>query len=153
MHIQSAVDRGTTLSFTLPLHVAGPETAPSVPAAAGRPLNILVVDNQPVICDIVDEYLTRDCHVVETVADGREALDRFQKSSIDLVITGQAMPEMTGEQLATAIKNIAPQTPVILLTGFGESRNGNAHHPAIDHVLSKPVSSIDLRQAVVRLLA
>jgi YesN/AraC family two-component response regulator len=63
------------------------------------------------------------------------------------------MPEMTGEQLASAIKNISPQTPMILLTGFGESRNGNGHHPAIDHVLSKPVSSIDLRQATVRLLA
>jgi YesN/AraC family two-component response regulator len=63
------------------------------------------------------------------------------------------MPEMTGEQLAKAIKNISPQTPVILLTGFGESRNGNAHEPAVDQVLSKPVSSIDLRQSVVRLLA
>jgi CheY-like chemotaxis protein len=152
MHIQSAVDRGTTLSFTLPLHVAGPETAPSVPAAAGRPLSILVVDNQPLICDIVDEYLTRDCHIVETAADGREALYQFRKGRFDLVITGQAMPGMTGEQLASVIKNISPQTPVILLTGFGESRNGNGHHPAIDHVLSKPVSSIDLRQAMVRLV-
>ena len=153
MHIQSAVGRGTTISFTLPLHVAGPETAPSAPPAAGRPLRVLVADHQPILCEILDEYLTRDCHIVETAADGREAFERFQRGRFDLVITGQAMPEMTGEQLASAIKNISPQTPVILLTGFGESRNGNAYHQAIDHVMSKPVSSIDLRQAVVRLLA
>ena len=152
MHIESAVDRGTTFSFTLPLHVAGPETAPPAPPAAGRPLSILVADHQPTLCEIVDEYLTRDCHIVETATNGRDAFERFQRGRFDLVITGQAMPEMTGEQLASEIKNISPQTPVILLTGFGESRNGNAHHQAIDHVLSKPVSSIDLRQAVVRLL-
>jgi signal transduction histidine kinase len=153
MNIQSTVGRGTTLSFTLPLHLAGSETAPSAPPAAGRPLRILVADNHPILCGIVDEYLTRDCHLVETAADGREAFERFQRSRFDLVITGQAMPEMTGEQLAKAIKNISPETPVILLTGFGESRNGNAHDQTIDHVLSKPVSSIDLRQSVVRLLA
>ena len=153
MHIQSAVGRGTTFSFTLPLHIGGRETAPSAAPAASRPLNILIVDDQPILCEIVDEYLTRDCHMVETATNGREAFEQFQSGRFDLVITGQAMPEMTGEQLASAIKNISPQTPVILLTGFGESRNGNAHHQAIDHVLSKPVSSIDLRQAVVRLLA
>ena len=153
MHIQSAPGRGTTFSFTLPLHLAGPETPPSAALAAGRPLSILVADDQPVLCEIIDEYLTRDCHIVETAADGREAFERFQRGRFDLVITGQAMPEMTGEQLASAIKEISPQTPVILLTGFGESRNGNGNHQAIDHVLSKPVSSIDLRQAVVRMLA
>jgi len=153
MHIQSAVGYGTTISLTLPLHVAGPEIAPSASPAAGRPLSVLVADHQPILCEILDEYLTRDCHIVETAADGREAFERFQRGRFDLVITGQAMPEMTGEQLASAIKNISPQTPVILLTGFGESRNGNGNHQAIDHVMSKPVSSIDLRQAVVRLLA
>jgi CheY-like chemotaxis protein len=153
MHIETAESRGTTVSFTLPVDVAGPQTAPAAPPAAGRPLSILVADQQPILCEIVDEYLTRDCHMVETAANGREAFERFQQGRFDLVITGQAMPEMTGEQLATAIKNISPQTPVILLTGFGESRNGNGRHQAIDHVLSKPVSSIDLRQSVVRLLA
>ena len=153
MHIESAVGRGTTFSFTLPLHVAGSDSAPSATTAAGRPLSILVADHQPIFREIVDEYLTRDRHNVETAANGREAFERFQRGRFDLVITGQAMPEMTGEQLASAVKNFSPHTPVILLTGFGESRNGDPHHQAIDHVLSKPVSSIDLRQAVVRLVA
>ena len=98
--------------------------------------------------------LTRFGHKVKLVSDGSAALTLVKDSTelFDLVITDQAMPEMTGEQLASAIKEVSPQTPIILLTGFGESRNGHATHHAIDQVLSKPVSPIDLRQALVRVL-
>ena len=43
----------------------------------GTPI-VLVADHQPILCEILDEYLTRDCHIVETAADGREAFERFQ---------------------------------------------------------------------------
>jgi signal transduction histidine kinase len=150
MDIRSVPGIGTTFTFTLPAHSGDPEAAEaSEPASMARPLNILVADDQPVLCEIVDEYLRRDCHSVETAVDGADAFRRFKAGDFDLVITDQAMPEMTGEQLATAIKGMSPATPVILLTGFGESRNGAEPHPSIDYVLSKPVSSIALRHAVV----
>ena len=153
MDIRSAPGIGTTFFFTLPLHTGARETIPATQPSAARPLSILVVDDQPILCEILREYLTGDCHTVESAGNGREAFERFRNGRFDLVITDQAMPELTGEQLATAIKDVSPQTPVILLTGFGDSRNADGRHAAIDQLLSKPVSPIDLRQAVLRAVA
>jgi len=44
-----------------------------------RPLSVLVADHQPILCEILDEYLTRDCHIVETACRRREAFERFQR--------------------------------------------------------------------------
>lgn len=153
LDIQSAVGRGTTFIISLPIHDAYEPKKESAPSAVSRPLNILVADDQPVLCELVDEYLRRDFHTVSTARDGQEAFDRFQKGNFDLVITDQAMPSMTGSQLAAAIKDVSPRTPIILLTGFGESPQEDAARNSIDEVLSKPVSSIDLRQALVRVFA
>ena len=49
------------------------------------------------------------------------ALDRFRQGVYDVVVTDCAMPELFGDQMAAAIKELSPQTPVILITGLGIS--------------------------------
>ena len=56
---------------------------------------------------------------VETAADGNEALNRFLKGDIDLVITDLRMPGLSGEELFKKIQADSPGTPVIFLTGHG----------------------------------
>jgi DNA-binding NtrC family response regulator len=69
----------------------------------------------------------------------------------DLVITDRAMPEMGGDQLAAAIMGIAPDKPVIMLTGFGDLMTAKGEKPAgVKAILSKPVTLDALRQAIAQ---
>lgn len=53
---------------------------------------------------------------VASYSRGEEALERFKKGGIDLVVTDMAMPGMDGPQLIAAVKNLSPQTPAILIS-------------------------------------
>jgi CheY-like chemotaxis protein len=148
--IESELGKGTTFILRLPLqkenangvaHVAADE------AGATRNLGILVVDDEPPVRDFVSAALTRDGHRVEVASDGVGGLRRFRDGVFDLVITDKAMPGMSGEQMASAMKLMKPGTPVILLTGFGQFLD-KADLPGIDAVLSKPVGIQQLRAAV-----
>ena len=148
--ITSEIGRGTTFLITLPVTTAAVETA-IVKQEIGvtRSLRILVADDQDVICELIAEYLRADGHVVEIAGDGNTALDKFDPKRIDLVVTDQSMPGMSGEQLARAIHETAPGTPVILLTGFGDEMQARGTLPeGICLIVGKPVSAADLRRAI-----
>jgi CheY-like chemotaxis protein len=124
-----------------------------------RSWRILAVDDQAVFLGILQQFLVFDCHVVETALDGNEALEKFRArvdtpERFDLVITDQAMPHLTGLQLAAAVKALAPGTRVILLTGLLVRDEGGATgNPTVDLTLLKPVTQANLRAAIGRLMA
>ncbi len=60
------------------------------------------------------------------------------------------MPGMSGEQLAAAVREISPDTPVILLTGFSEYEVERENLENVTAVLAKPISLTDLRQAIAK---
>ena len=154
MQIKSEPDKGATLIIRLPAtqQQIGQEDE-EVVATPTRQLHILVVDDEPAIRKVVAEYLTVDGHTVETACDGREALDKFTSGKFDLVVTDRAMPKVSGDQLATAIKTIAPR-PVILLTGFGDIMKSRGEKPAgVNMILRKPVTLLQLRDAVAKVMA
>lgn len=66
----------------------------------------------------------------------------------DLVVTDRAMPGMSGDQMAAAIKQFRPKTPIILLTGFGQFLE-KERFPEVDVLASKPVSVTTLRESIV----
>ena len=114
-----------------------------------RTLKVLVVDDQEIICELIAAHLSGDGHEPTTLSDAIEALAQFDGGNFDLVITDQSMPGMSGEQLATKIKEKKPGTPVIMLTGFGDDVFTDGKAPAgVDRVLSKPVASEQLRRAI-----
>jgi PAS domain S-box-containing protein len=91
---------------------AGPDT---------RPLTILVVDDDALVLQNTAAMLEDLGHRVLEAQSGREALDYLGRAhSVDLVITDQAMPGMTGVQLAKAIRRHWPQMPMILASGYAE---------------------------------
>lgn len=153
IEIESTPGRGTT--FILRFPQADPECAMrrAMPQP-NAPLRVLVVDDQPILCQLVCEHLQEDLHTVETAFSGSEALEKFRAAPFDLVITDQVMAEMTGEQLAGAIKELNPKTPVILLTGYGrESTDGTTYAGAVDLVVAKPMTRTALRHAFAAVLA
>ena len=80
---------------------------------------LLVAEDEKNIREGLATALELDGHEVETAADGNEALKRFQKGDIDLIITDLKMPGLSGEELLSKIQAENPGTPVIILTGHG----------------------------------
>src|SRR5581483_358204 len=110
----------------------------------------LVVDDQPVQCELISHALQRDWHTVDLAGNGREALRLFERREYDLVITDKVMPEMNGDQLAAAVKSREPDTRVIMLTGFGGEIDGEHQSEFVDLVVAKPASLAELRAAIAR---
>jgi PAS domain S-box-containing protein len=152
--IQSKEGKGTVVVIRLPVLV--PESGEALPVntVPWRPLRVLLVEDDPQVCDIQAEYLRGDGHFVETAADGSQGLKQFRAGHFDVVIADRAMPGMNGDQMTEAIKSISPGMPVLLVTGFADMPIDNIeakHRP--DLVLRKPITQMALRQAVARALA
>jgi nitrogen fixation negative regulator NifL len=153
--IQSTPGSGTTFILSLPIGVE-PQPPKEIDSAPGvlRPLRVLLVDDEELVRRILNEFLLGDDHLVETAANGREALDKFQHAEFDVVILDRAMPDMNGDQVAVSIKHFRPQTPIILLTGFGSMMQAAGEQPpGVDLVVGKPVTILGLREAVAKVVA
>jgi CheY-like chemotaxis protein len=118
----------------------------------GTPVKrILVVDDDPVVCDAVKMLLLFDGHKVETATSGKDALSLFESGKFDLVLADYGMPVMRGDELAAAIKAHTPNQPVIMITAFIETFQPSDLPPAgVDFVLSKPFRLETLREAIAK---
>ncbi len=153
--IQSEAGRGTTIAVSLPLEKAAkPPEAPKPRPTAGATLRILVVEDEPLVREVLSVYLAEDKHEVTVAENGREGLEKYQAGTFDLVMTDRAMPEMNGDELAQEIKKLNSQQPVLLLTGFGDLMTGAGEQPAgVDLVVSKPFTLTTLRNAIAKVTA
>src|SRR5262249_11153790 len=102
--------------------------------------------------------LESDGHSVVIATGGQAGIDAFQlhqaRDRFSVVITDLGMPRIDGRQVASAIKSASPDTPVILLTGWGHRLAADGAVPRhVDLVLSKPPRLIDLRTALARVTA
>ena len=121
----------------------------STPGIAQR--RILVVDDEPFVCDAVKMMLAFDGHHVDVAGSAKDALAMFEEGKYDLVITDYSMPVMKGDALAAAIKGRAPGQPVVMITAYAEMLKASSEPLAgVDSVLSKPFLLQDLREAIVK---
>ena len=112
---------------------------------------ILVVDDEPLVCDAVKMMLNFDGHVVETATNGKEALAIFDEGKFDLVITDFEMPAMKGDEFAAAIKSRSPEQPVVMITAYAEMLHASGNPlPGVDFVISKPFLLENLREAIAK---
>jgi len=154
IEITSAPHAGTTfrLHFPSTAEIVSTEGSSLTPDLE-RSLRILLVDDQPIICELVAELLRIDSHVVDTAGSGGCALEKCREVDYDLVITDLAMAGMSGDQLANVIKQISPDKPIILLTGYAELADvAGACTPSVDLVVAKPATLEELRRAIFDVL-
>ena len=150
--IRSEAGRGTTVTISLPIEKAPkPPEVPKPTPAAGATLRILVVEDEPLVREVLTVYLAEDNHEVTVAENGRDGLEKYQAGTFDLVMTDRAMPEMNGDELAREIKKLNGQQPILLLTGFGDLMSGAGEQPpGVDLVVSKPFTLTTLRNAIVK---
>lgn len=106
---------------------------------------ILVVDDEADVRDIIKRLLSKVGYSVETAENGAEGWAAFERQPCDVVITDLHMPRMGGGELVRRIKEAAPRTVAIVLTGYGTLDSAvNALRSGCDDYLLKPVPSLNL---------
>jgi CheY-like chemotaxis protein len=121
--------------------VADKPAAPDVPR-----LSVLVVDDDSLVLTSTCLLLEDLGHRVISATSGVQALEVFTgQQGIDLVITDMAMPQMSGAQLADAIRTLDPNVPIILATGYAERLEGFATKLPR---LSKPFTQLSLVEVI-----
>jgi CheY-like chemotaxis protein len=122
-----------------------------MPKPAFPARRILVVDDEPFVCDAVRMMLAFDGHDVKTATNGKEALEILDKQSFDLIITDYAMPSMKGDELAAAIKQRSPEQPVVMITAYAEMLQSSGNPlKGVDWIISKPFLLENLREAIAK---
>lgn len=120
-------------------------------APAFPPRRILVVDDEPFVCDAVKMMLAFDGHTVEVAGSAKEALAKMDQAQFDVIITDFAMPEMKGTDLAVVVKKRNPNQPVILITAYAEMLQSSGNPlTGVDFVVSKPFLLENLREALAK---
>ncbi len=114
--------------------------------ALGR---ILVVDDEESMCQYLSILLKKEGYEVLTVNSGQEALQVFETSPVDLVMTDMTMPQMTGVKLSEKIMGIRPDIPVIICTGYSSLVNEeSAKLLGIAAYVMKPIDSKEIAATI-----
>jgi CheY-like chemotaxis protein len=113
--------------------------------------SILWVDDEPLLAGVGKTLLERLGYRVEACTSGREALERFRQrpAGFDLLVTDQTMPGLTGQELALRLRELRPELPVLLCTGYSSpALEDRALAAGVTRILQKPLLSGELAQAV-----
>jgi signal transduction histidine kinase/ActR/RegA family two-component response regulator/HAMP domain-containing protein len=156
--IDSEFGKGTTCRLTFPVREGLQASGRDDHDNSGViPLQILCIDDEPLLRDLLKEMLERDGHAVEVSDGGQSGLEAFRSATrrgkpFDVVITDLGMPYVDGRQVARLLKQEAPAVPVVMLTGWGAFMKEEGSSPTqVDAVLSKPPRSREIRETLARL--
>ena len=103
-------------------------------------MKVLVIDDQPLLRDVFAEFLELLGHEADLAADGREGLARFDPCVHQAVLTDLLMPELTGLDVAAAIRARGCPTPIMLISGYAEMDDQRRAIQAGLRFVSKPIT-------------
>ncbi len=156
---ESVIGTGTRIRIQLPLHSLDDRTdsdrnnIPPVSCPRARGARILVVEDEPVVRQLLEDMLEVEGFLVESAENGPAGLDMITKASYDLIITDLGMPVMSGLDFTLRVRHILPDIPIIMATGW-ESRldRKKLKEYKINHVVGKPFQFRKLIESIIRLL-
>ena len=147
--VQSRLHEGTQFSLTLPLHPHEATTAPA-PSSNGC-IRLLVVDDDPDICDLLRDRLESEGYRVSVAADGRTALRILEETAVDGILLDIALPELDGFEVLRQIRIRQPTLPVVMMTAVEAlDRAMAAVEAGAQGYLLKPFDAVRLRETVVQ---
>jgi CheY-like chemotaxis protein len=148
--VRSTPGVGTTFEIRLPRADPAAEEPKPTAEAPSDAIRVLVVEDEPILCEQLRAILSIDGHAVQVCPGGPAGLEALQSGDYDLVITDLGMPDVDGWQIARAAKERSPETRVALVTGWaGEvSDRSDLQDRGVDCVISKPYRIQTIRDAV-----
>ena len=111
----------------------------------------MLVEDSAEVLHVMTDMIGTLGYAVQGFRSGADALACLQRhpKTFVLLVTDQQMPGMTGNELAAVARQLLPDLPIILLTGY-DDRDITSEH--IDQIITKPVSIHTLRQALQRMV-
>ena len=123
MLVDSALGKGTAIQLAWP--VSDDAVLPARPKrelnkSSGAGMNVLVVDDEPMVLETVKELLESRDYKVVSATSGRKALVLFEalKDDLDVVLLDMQMPEMSGRELYRVLRERKPELPIIFVSGY-----------------------------------
>ncbi len=111
--------------------------------------NILVVDDEEIARTNLEHVLRKEGYQVSTAANGRDALDKLGQKEFELILTDLKMEKLDGIQLLESVKQLAPNTEIVMITGYATVSSAvDALKKGAAHYLPKPIDLEELRSTV-----
>ena len=149
LRVSSKVGVGATFEVYFPI-VEGLKKPEQVAEETALPIGnerILFVDDEPMVVEVIKGLLEPLGYRLEMKTSSLEAWELFESKphDFDLVITDMTMPQLTGPELASRIREIRPETPIILCTGYGtDITEERLQELGLSALIMKPVNSRDM---------
>lgn len=122
------------------------------PAAGGPVLEVLLVDDEPIMLQAVADVLTADGHVVKEASDGDAAIAELTERSFDLVVCDMRLPRVDGLGVFRHVRAHAPRTDFVFITAFGAVPEAvQALKEGATDYLTKPFRLEELRARVAQI--
>jgi len=157
IEIESEQGKGTVIKLIMPIRrLPGADPVAEDTDATPLPLNILCIDDEPLLRELLRELLEREGHTVSVADGGQSGVDEFRAAAnrqrpFDVVVTDLGMPYFDGRQVVKTIKQESPETPIIMLTGWGSFMKEDGDMPEeVSGILTKPPRSNELREMLRR---
>ena len=153
INVSSEPGKGTEIDVYLPVEKSSSEhqeiqTKEPIQSGTER---ILLVDDEDAIITVEKQMLERLGYQVISRVSSIEALETFRTTpdKFDIVITDMAMPNMSGDKLASELIKIRPDIPILICTGFSERMSEEkAAAMGIKNFLMKPIVMKDLSKII-----
>ena len=119
-----------------------------------RPLDIIVIDNENVICDACNLVLMERGHAVDYFKTGKTGLLAVERGSYDLALLDIKLPDMDGMEILKIMRKKRPEVRVIVMTGYSTMSNAvQAMKLGAADYLSKPFTDDELLEMVERVFS
>ena len=150
--VDSQAGLGTEFVLTFPTghepHAGALEARPGAPAELAR-MRILVIDDEEPVLDVLADMFRNRGQEVRTAIGGEAGIAEFQRFHPQVVFSDLGMPDVNGWDVARRVKSQAPETPVVLVTGWGSQlEEGTAQARGVDLIMAKPFSMDDVDLAL-----
>ena len=128
-----------------------PKTRIPMPSSAHKPINILAIDDEPVVRDSIAAYLEDSGFEVLQAGDGQEGLSLLRSEVPELILLDLRMPEMDGLEFLEIMNQEAPETPVIVVSGTGVLQDAiEALRAGAHDFVTKPILDMAVLEHAVK---
>ena len=151
LRVYSEVGHGSTFRAVLPLSASSPQPSLTADGGSWRSSGtILVVDDDPMVRSVAKRLLESFGLTVHAAGGGSEAIARVgaAPTAVDAVLLDMTMPELSGPEVLARLREIRPDLPVVLMSGYHEDELAPEVGAGISGFIQKPFTPADLANRI-----